>query len=88
MSNATQNTVNKAWNIAHVLRDDGLSYMAYTEQITFLLFLTMTDKITKPPYNRQPIVPPSLGSTAKHRDSGCRRTIECRPQMSNQFTKS
>ncbi|MBC8871555.1 MAG: hypothetical protein H8E44_19190 [Planctomycetes bacterium] len=39
MSNATQQIVNKAWNFAHVLRDDGLSQMAYTEQITFLLFL-------------------------------------------------
>ncbi|NLF09402.1 MAG: SAM-dependent DNA methyltransferase [Pirellulaceae bacterium] len=43
MSTATQNIVNKAWNFAHVLRDDGLSYMAYTEQITFLLFLKMAD---------------------------------------------
>lgn len=37
MTNDTQQIVNKAWNFAHVLRDDGLSYMAYTEQITFLL---------------------------------------------------
>ena len=37
MNNAAQQIVNKAWNFAHVLRDDGLSYMAYTEQITFLL---------------------------------------------------
>ena len=44
MNNATQQIVNKAWNFAHVLRDDGLSYMAYTEQITFLLFLKMTDE--------------------------------------------
>jgi type I restriction-modification system DNA methylase subunit len=41
VNNATQQIVNKAWNFAHVLRDDGLSYMAYTEQITFLLFLKM-----------------------------------------------
>jgi hypothetical protein len=43
MNNATQQIVNKAWNFAHVLRDDGLSYMADTEQITFLLFLKMAD---------------------------------------------
>ena len=61
MSTATQNIVNKAWNFAHVLRDDGLSYMAYTEQITFLLFLKMADELTKPPYKRPPIVPPALG---------------------------
>src|SRR6478752_2109783 len=57
MSNDTQQIVNKAWNFAHVLRDDGLSYMAYTEQITFLLFLKMADEQTKPPYNKPPIVP-------------------------------
>ncbi len=61
MSDASQNIVNKAWNFAHVLRDDGPSYMAYTEQITFLLFLKMADEQTKAPYNRKPIVPPALG---------------------------
>lgn len=57
MSTATQSIVNKAWNFAHVLRDDGLSYMAYTEQITFLLFLKMAEEQSKAPYNRKPIVP-------------------------------
>lgn len=52
MTTDTQQIVNKAWNFAHVLRDDGLSYMAYTEQITFLLFLKMAHEQTKPPYNR------------------------------------
>jgi hypothetical protein len=37
MRNDTQQIVNKAWNFAHVLRDDGLSYMAYTGQIAFFL---------------------------------------------------
>jgi len=57
MSTASQQIVSKAWNFAHVLRDDGLSYMAYTEQITFLLFLKMADEMNKPPYNRPAIVP-------------------------------
>ncbi len=61
MSNASQQIVNKAWNFAHVLRDDGLSYMAYTEQITFLLFLKMAHEQTLPPFGRPPIVPPELG---------------------------
>ena len=52
-STDTQQIVNKAWNFAHVLRDDGLSYMAYTEQITFLLFLKIADEQTKPPYNKR-----------------------------------
>jgi len=61
MSNDTQQIVNKAWNFAHVLRDDGLSYMAYTEQITFLLFLKMAHEQTQAPYNRKSIVPTKLG---------------------------
>jgi type I restriction enzyme M protein len=61
MSNDTQQIVSKAWNFAHVLRDDGLSYLAYTEQITFLLFLKMADEMTKPPYNRPSIVPAKFG---------------------------
>ena len=52
-----QSIVKKAWNFAHVLRDDGLSYMAYTEQITFLLFLKMADEQTKPPHNKPNPIP-------------------------------
>ena len=44
MPNDTRQIVNKAWSFAHLLRDDGLSYMAYTEQITFLLFLKMAQR--------------------------------------------
>ena len=56
----TKKIVDKAWNFAHVLRDDGLSYMAYTEQITFLLFLKMADEQSKPPYNKKIGVPEGL----------------------------
>ena len=35
-------------------------YMAYTEQITFLLFLKMAHQRTQPPWNRPPIVPAGL----------------------------
>jgi len=33
--------VQKVWSCAHVLKDDGLAFMDYTEQITYLLFLKM-----------------------------------------------
>lgn len=33
--------VQKVWNYAHIFRDDGLAFMDYTEQITYLLFLKM-----------------------------------------------
>ena len=34
--------------------------MAYTEQITFLLFLKMADEQSKPPYNKKIAVPKGL----------------------------
>ncbi|MEI8282087.1 MAG: type I restriction-modification system subunit M N-terminal domain-containing protein, partial [Armatimonadota bacterium] len=56
MSNANQ-LVQKLWNYCNVLRDDGLSYGDYVEQLTFLLFLKMADEQTKPPFNRESAVP-------------------------------
>ena len=39
--------VSKVWNYAHVLRDQGISYGDYVEQITFLLFLKMDQERTE-----------------------------------------
>ena len=36
--------ISKVWNLADVLRDDGVSYGDYLEQITYLLFLKMADE--------------------------------------------
>ncbi|MEX1204972.1 MAG: class I SAM-dependent DNA methyltransferase [Dongiaceae bacterium] len=36
--------VSKVWNYAHVLRDQGIPYGDYLEQITYLLFLKMDDE--------------------------------------------
>jgi len=44
--------ISKIWNLAHVLRDDGVGYGDYLEQITYLLFLKMADELNKPPYNK------------------------------------
>ena len=41
MTTTAPSIVNKVWNYAHVLRDDGVSYGDYVEQITYLLFLKM-----------------------------------------------
>ena len=40
-SASTSALVQKVWQYAHVLKDDGLAFMEYTEQITYLLFLKM-----------------------------------------------
>ena len=44
--------VSKIWNLAGVLRDDGVGYGDYLEQITYLLFLKMADELNKPPYSK------------------------------------
>ncbi len=49
--------VQKLWNYCNVLRDDGMSYGDYVEQLTYLLFLKMADERTKPPYSHQSPVP-------------------------------
>jgi type I restriction enzyme M protein len=52
--------IDKLWNYCNILRDDGLSYGDYVEQLTYLLFLKMADEETKPPFNREPVVPSGL----------------------------
>lgn len=52
--------VAKLWNYCHVLRDDGLSYGDYVEQLTYLLFLKMADEQTQGPFNRPSVVPGGL----------------------------
>ncbi len=49
--------VQKLWNYCDILRDDGLSYGDYVEQLTFLLFLKMDDERTKAPFNKESRVP-------------------------------
>ena len=40
----------KLWNYCDVLRDAGLSYGDYLEQLTYLIFLKMMHERTQPPY--------------------------------------
>jgi type I restriction enzyme M protein len=49
--------VAKLWNFCNLLRDDGLSYGDYVEQLTYLLFLKMAHERTQPPWNEEPRVP-------------------------------
>ncbi len=49
--------VQKLWNYCNVLRDDGMSYGNYVEQLTYLLFLKMADERARPPYDQPSIVP-------------------------------
>ena len=57
MSNEAPAIVAKLWNYCNVLRDDGVSYGDYVQQLTNLLFLKMADEQTKPPFNKKSIMP-------------------------------
>lgn len=57
MTTESATIVQKLWNYCNVLRDDGVSYGDYVEQLTYLLFLKMADEQTKPPFNKPSIIP-------------------------------
>src|SRR5580765_4914710 len=52
-----QQVVQRLWNYCNVLRDDGLSYGDYVEQLTYLLFLKMAHEQTQPPWRRPSPIP-------------------------------
>lgn len=60
MPNESSTIVQRLWNYCNVLRDDGVSYGDYVEQLTYLLFLKMADEQTKPPFNKPSIIPKEL----------------------------
>ncbi len=53
--------VAKLWNYCNILRDDGLSYGDYVEQLTFLLFLKMADEQSRPPFDKPSAIPKGFG---------------------------
>jgi type I restriction enzyme M protein len=57
---AQNGLVQRLWSYCNILRDDGLSYGDYLEQLTYLLFLKMADEQTRPPFSRPAIVPEEL----------------------------
>lgn len=56
-NNSTNSIISKVWSFCNTLRDDGVSYGDYLEQLTYLLFLKMADEYSKPPYNRKLPIP-------------------------------
>lgn len=58
MTNNTSSIVSKVWSFCTTLRDDGVSYGDYLEQLTYLIFLKMADEYSRPPYNRKVEIPP------------------------------
>ncbi len=57
MNDNSTNIISKVWNFCHTLRDDGVSYGDYLEQLTYLLFLKMAAELSTPLYDRSMPIP-------------------------------
>ena len=79
MSNESATIIQKLWNFCNVLRDDGVSYGDYVEQLTYLLFLKLADEQTKPPHNKPATIPVGLDWESLLKESG--------RELEDQYTK-
>ena len=79
MSNESATIIQKLWNFCNVLRDDGVSYGDYVEQLTYLLFLKLADEQTKPPHNKPATIPAGLDWESLLKESG--------RELEDQYTK-
>lgn len=57
MESKSKQIVQKLWSYCNILRDDGLSYPDYVEQLTYLLFLKMADERTQTLQGHSRIIP-------------------------------
>lgn len=57
MTNDANQLVNKLWNYCDVLRDDGVSYGDYVEQLTYLLFLKMDEEMQEIGFQEESPIP-------------------------------
>jgi len=60
MSSQSSTIVQRLWNYCNVLRDDGVSYGDYVEQLTYLLFLKMADEHVRE-LGKSSTIPQNLG---------------------------
>ena len=60
---STAPIVSKVWSFCTTLRDDGVGYGDYLEQLTYLIFLKMADEYAKSPYERDVGIPEGYGWT-------------------------
>jgi type I restriction enzyme M protein len=62
--------VQKIWNFCHTLRDDGVGYGDYLEQLTYLLFLKLAHEYAQPPHSRDTHIPRSCNWTTLRNKTG------------------
>ncbi len=85
MANEASTIVNRVWNYCHVLRDDGVSYGDYVEQLTYLIFLKMVDENDSlpPPFRVPSRVPPAYNWKALRKPDGDALEIQYRHTLEN-----
>ena len=87
MLNEAATIVQKLWNFCNVLRDDGVSYGDYVEQLTYLLFLKLADEQTKPPFERPSTIPVGFDWESLLKESGAEletQYVKILQELSNQ----
>jgi len=90
--------VSRVWSFCTTLRDDGVGYGDYLEQLTYLIFLKMADEYARPPYNRDVGIPEGYDWTSLRVQRGAeleahyvmllRRLGEQRGMLGQIFTKA
>jgi type I restriction enzyme M protein len=85
MANEASTISNRIWNYCNVLKDDGVSYSDYLEQLTFLIFLKMDDENDSlPPSFRIPSrVPETYNWKALRKLEGDALEIQYRHTLEN-----
>ena len=63
MPEQTSSIISKVWAMCGPLRDDGVSYGDYLEQLTYLILLKMSDEYSQKPYERKTGIPAGFGWT-------------------------
>ena len=53
MADQISTIISKVWGMCNPLRDDGVSYGDYLEQLTYLIFLKMSDEYSRKPYEKE-----------------------------------
>ena len=89
-NNNTTNTssiVSKVWAFCQTLRDDGVGYGDYLEQLTYVLFLKMADEYSRPPHNRIMPIPTKYTWETLTNKSGDALEVHCNNLLSELVKK-
>jgi type I restriction enzyme M protein len=81
MSDNSASIVSKVWNYAHVLKNAGVGYGDYVEQITYLLFLKLAEEMSDLGFDNP--IPPKYGWSVLSSRSGDELEVHYRHTLEN-----